>query len=241
MRVVLAPAFILHRRPYRESSLLVEALSRDYGRVGLVARGASRPRARLKALLQPFQPLLLSWSGRGDLTTLHAAEELQRLPGLPAARLLSGFYLNELLIMLLARGDPCPELFAGYQRALAELAGDANEQVPLRRFEVELLARLGYGLQLTHEADNGRPLLAGQRYRYLLDRGPVPLTEAGPGIIISGQSLLALAAGEFGEPAMLQEVKQLTRAALAARLDKPLQSRAMIGALRRRTVPDDRI
>ncbi len=240
MRVSLTPAFVLHRRAYRETSVLLEVLSREHGRLGLVARGAARPRSRLRPLLQPFQPLLLTWSGYGDLATLTAAEEAERLPSLPAARLLSAFYLNELLIALLARLDPSPELYQSYHVALLELAAGDNEQVSLRRFEVRLLAALGYGLQLTHEADSGQPLVPGRTYRYLPERGPLVTTTSGEGTIISGRSLLALAADEIDEPAILREVKQLTRAVLASRLDKPLLSRTVIRALRRASNPSDR-
>lgn len=240
MRASLTLALVLHRRPYRETSLLLEVLSQEHGRLGLVARGAARPRSRLRPLLQPFQPLLLGWTGRGDLATLTAAEEAERLPALPAARLLSGLYLNELLIVLLARMDPHPELYQSYRAALIELAISDDEQIPLRRFEVRLLAALGYGLQLTHEADTGRPLVPERWYCYLPERGPLANTASTEGIRISGRSLLALASGQLGEPGILREVKQLTRAMLAIRLDKPLLSRAVVTALRRPASPGDR-
>lgn len=241
MRVALAPAFVLHRRPYRETSLLVEAFAREHGRLGLIARSAARSRSGLRALLQPFVPVLLSWSGRGELATLTAAESWGRPCRLPPARLLSGLYLNELLIALLARQDPHPELYDAYHETLDQLARGDDEQPSLRRFEVTLLARLGYGLQLEREADTGRPIRSDRRYRYLPDRGPLAVTDASGGIIISGGSLLALAAGQLDEPEILREVKMLTRAALAARLDKPLQSRALLSALHRRHRPSDRI
>ncbi len=235
MRVLLARTLILHRRPYRDTSLLVEAFSRDHGRIGLVARGANRGRARLRGLLRPFAPLLLSWSGRGELLTLIGAEEQQQALWLPAERLLSGLYLNELLIALLARYDPHSALFDDYWRTLASLAMAENEEPVLRRFEVLLLARLGYGLQLEREADGHAPIQSGRIYRYVLERGPVPFAAGDGGIVISGHSLLSLAHGELAEPEVLREAKRLTRAALAVHLDKPLRSRALLSALRRRS------
>ncbi len=237
MRVALDRALILHRRPYRETSLLVEAFSREHGRIGLVARGANRGRARLRGLLRPFAPLLLSWAGHGDLATLTGAEEQQQALWLPAERLLSGLYLNELLITLLARHDPHPALFDDYWRALNGLAGDDDEEPVLRRFEVRLLARLGYGLQLEREADGNTPIQPGWTYRYVLERGPLPFAASDGGITISGHSLLSMARGELTEPGVLREVKRLTRAALAVHLDKPLRSRALLSALRRRSTP----
>jgi DNA repair protein RecO (recombination protein O) len=235
MRVALARALILHRRPYHDTSLLVEAFSRDHGRIGLVARGANRGRARLRGLLRPFAPLLLSWSGRGELVTLTGAEEQERALWLPAGRLLSGLYLNELLIAVLARNDPHPALFDDYWRALTGLATTEHEEPVLRRFEVHLLAGIGYGLQLEHEAGGNAPIQPGRTYRYVLDRGPLPVVTGAGGIIISGRSLLSLAQGELVEPEVLREAKRLTRAALAAHLDKPLHSRALLSALRRRS------
>ncbi len=238
MRGTLASAFVLHRRPYRESSLLIEAWSRDQGRIGLVARGAGRARSRLRGLLQPFAPLLLSWSGRGELGTLTAVEEQGRPIRPPPERLLSGLYLNELLLALLARQDPHPLLFDGYREALTELGAVPDQEPVLRRFEVLLLAQLGYGLQLDREADSGKPLDATRDYRYVLDRGPLPLTASGGGMTISGRSLCALARGELHEPGILREVKRLTRAALAAHLNRPLHSRTLMNTLHRRPIPE---
>lgn len=237
MRVALDRALILHRRPYRDTSLLVEAFSCEHGRVGLVARGANRGRGRLRGLLRPFAPLLLSWSGRGELLTLTGAEEQQQALWLPAGRLLSGLYLNELLIALLARHDPHPLLFDDYWQALNGLADAEDEESVLRRFEVRLLARLGYGLQLEREADGDAPIQAGQTYRYVLEQGPLSAATGADGITISGHSLLALARGDLTEPEVLREAKRLTRAALATHLDKPLRSRALLSALRRRSTP----
>ena len=113
MRVLLQSSFVLHRRPYRDTSLLLEVFSQEYGRLGLVARGAVSPRSRWKGLLQPFAPLLLSWSGAGELATLTAAEEAGCPIPLPPHRVLAGLYINELLLRLLPRLDPHPGLFAG--------------------------------------------------------------------------------------------------------------------------------
>ncbi|MDX1604937.1 MAG: DNA repair protein RecO [Candidatus Competibacterales bacterium] len=234
MAVALVPAYLLHRRPYRESSWLLEAFSRDHGRVGLIARGVGRPGSPRRGLLQPFLPLLLSWSGRGELATLTAIESESRPRALSPARLLSGLYLNELLLRLLVRQDPHPGLFEAYRQALAGLADAADEEAVLRRFELRLLAELGYALTLTHELRSGRPLRPQQHYRYHPETGATPVTGAGEGIIISGHSLLALSRDELHEPSVRRDAKRLLRGALNLRLERPLHSRRLLAALRRR-------
>ena len=217
MRVLLQPAFILHRRPYRDASLLLEILGQDHGRLGLVARGAAVPRSRWKGLLQPFAPLLLSWNGAGELATLTVAEEAGRPIPLPPNRVLAGLYVNELLLRLLPRLDPHPGLFTAYATLLVELAAASGEEPPLRRFEKRLLEELGYGLTLDCEASSGAPIVAEEQYCYVLDRGPLAARDQ-TGVPISGRGLLALRDGILSDPAVLREVKRLTRAALAEQL-----------------------
>lgn len=218
MRVLLQPVFILHRRPYQDSSLLLEAFSSEYGRLGLIARGAVSSRSRLKGVLQPFTPLLLSWTGDGDLATLSGGEEAGHPIRLLQNRALAGLYVNELLVKLLPRRDAQPGLFAAYEVLLAELAAATDEEPPLRRFEKRLLEDLGYGLSLDREAASGAPIVAETHYRYVLDRGPLTVDQTQIGVPISGRGLLALRDGMLNDPAVLMEVKRLTRAALAEQL-----------------------
>lgn len=230
MRISLQPAFVLHRRPYRNTSLLVEVLAQDYGRVGLVARGVRTARSRIKGLLQPFTPLLLSWSGKGELMTLTAAEDAGLPIMLSPTRLFSGFYVNELLLRLLPRHDPHPGLFEAYRRVVTDLAGVAEQEAALRIFEKRLLAELGYGLMLEVEAGNDRPIRSETNYLYVLDRGPVPADgQSGFGIPISGKSLLALSRECFGDADELREAKRLTRSAIGVHLgDQPLRTRQLL-------------
>ena len=249
MRVNLQPAYILHSRPYRDTSLLIEAFSRDHGRVGLVARGARGARRRnpLSAgHLQPFGPVLLSWTGQGELATLTGAD---RDPGAPAARLrasgeglLCGLYANELLLRLLARSDPHPGLFDDYDALLGGLASGDPAPV-LRRFEKRLLEALGYGLSLTHTFDTGEAVEPGRVYCYFPDRGATQGGQAGRGtghdgaVPVSGDSLLALAAERFeGLTAQAQsEIRRLTRAALDLQLgERPLHTRGLLRESRKR-------
>ncbi|WP_435103764.1 DNA repair protein RecO [Arhodomonas sp. AD133] len=224
----LEPAYLLHRRAFRDTSLLIECFTRDHGRVGLVARGARRQRSSLPGVLQPFQPLNLSWRGRGELGTLHQAE-IAGPPRLPRrTRLVSAFYANELLMRVLAREDPHPELFDHYTGLITALTMEAGaEAALLRLFERDLLASLGYGLQLTHDIA-GYPLERERLYRYDLDAGPRPLgaAEWAP-LPVSGAVLLGIADGD-PEVAGSREARDLMRAALRPHIgDRPLRSREL--------------
>ena len=229
-RVSLESSFILHRRPYRETSLILECLSAEHGRVGLVARGGRGPRSKLAGLLQPFQPLLLSWQGRGELGTLTGAESAGRALAPPGGKVFSGFYANEIMIRLLRRGDPAPGVFELYRGLLTELARvDSAEEELLRPFEKALLDELGYGLLLDREADSGLPVEPGATYRYELEHGPVRVDGPISGrLVISGEALLALDRGEAPPAQARGAVKRLMRAALSLYLgDAPLRSREL--------------
>jgi DNA repair protein RecO (recombination protein O) len=217
------PAFVLHSWPYRETSLIVEAFTVDYGRVSLVARGARRPRSELRGLLQAFQPLHLSWSGQAEMKTLIKAEWRGGLPLVPASALLCGFYINELLLKLLAREDAHPALFAAYEGVLAELAGSGEQAPLLRRFEVGLLAELGYAPQLAREAATGAPLDPGASYHYVFDQGPRRAQPGGAGALVRGRTLLALAEGRYPDGETAAEAKRLMRELL----DHHLEQRSM--------------
>lgn len=235
-RVLLEPGFVLHGRAYRETSELLEVFSRDHGRVSLVARGVRRPRSRLRPLLQPFRPLLLSWSGRaGGLMTLGAAEAAALPLELAGECLLSGFYLNELLLRFLHRGDPHPQVFSAYAQTLAQLDGGVAAEPVLRSFEMLLLAESGYGLNLDHEALSGRPLEPGGRYRYVVERGPI-VADAGvdDAATYRGTELLAIGRGEFGAVDAVASARRLLRAVLDHHLGgQPLQTRRVARAMRR--------
>lgn len=225
------PAFVLHAYPYRETSLIVEAFTAEHGRVAIVARGAKRPRSELRGVLQGFQPLLLSWFGQQELKTLIKAEWRGGLPLVGGSALLCGFYLNELLLKLLPREDPHPRLYATYERTLAELAS-GDEQAPvLRRFEIELLAELGYALPLLREADTDGPVDPAARYHYAFDRGPRRAPPA-PGMrlpVVRGATLLALAEGRYADAETAAEAKRLMREVLDHYLEqRGVESRRLV-------------
>jgi len=195
-RVALQPAFVLHSRPFRNTSALVEAMTRDHGRVGLVARGVRGGRRGWQGLIQPFVPLLVSWSGRGELFTLTAAEAAGSAVSLQGARVISGLYLNELLMRLVHRYDPHPEVFALYAQALEALGAAGGEEAALRRFELGLLSALGYAVVLDQDVVSGKPIAAEEDYLYDVEHGPRRAAgRADEGIYVSGATLLALAGG----------------------------------------------
>lgn len=224
----LEPAFVLHTRAYRNTSLLLEVLTRSQGRLGLVARGVRRQRSQTAALLQPFRPLAMAWRLRGELGSLHQVEPAGQPLVLSGRALISGFYLNELLVRLLGRGDPQQGLLEAYWIALARLAdSEFDEAVALRTFERDFLEILGYGLPLAREV-GGASLVPAQWYRYDPQRGAEPV--AGPsaaGLVVAGSTLIGLAAEEMTAE-VARASRQLMRAALKPHLGpKPLKTREL--------------
>ncbi|MGH8455335.1 MAG: DNA repair protein RecO [Nevskiales bacterium] len=232
-RVQLQPVFVLHRRPYRETSWLLELFSRDHGRIGLVARAARQSRPRGGGVLEPARELLMSWTLRGDLGQLGQVESASTAPGLGGEQLLSVLYLNELLLRLTTRHDPHPVLFDHYRTAILELARISGSAIPLRRFEKQLLQELGYGLNLERDSE-GEPIRAETTYDYRIGQGACPLHGDASEIAIRGDTLLALHEDRLEEPQSRQEAKLLLRAALRSHLgQKPLRTPELFRSLRR--------
>jgi DNA repair protein RecO (recombination protein O) len=232
-RVWLAPAYVLHQYAYRDTSRIVEVFTAEYGRLTLFARGANGPKSALKGVLRPFQRLLVSWSGTSEACPLVTAEADGQITNLPAERLMSGFYLNELLLKLTERRDPHAEIFFAYASCVQALCGGDVEEPTLRRFEKRLLNELGYGLELTQTGD-GLPVEADKYYRYALQSGPQLCVAETPGAIY-GRSLADLQAESFEDARSLRDAKRVLRAALDVCLDgRPLKSREVMLALRHR-------
>lgn len=226
MSSALSPAYVLHSRPYRDSSALVDLLSLQHGVQRVVWRGARGQRKGLAP--QAFMPLLVGLAGRGELKTLAQAEAAGSYRLLQGQALFSGLYLNELVIRLLPPGDPNALIFAAYQHALEQLAGPALVEPVLRRFEWQLLEVMGYGFSLTADAQ-GRPVVADQYYVWHAEQGllPAPATGSGP-TGLPGAGLLAMAVADWTAPLTLRTAKVLMRQALAVHLgDRPLVSRQL--------------
>ncbi len=216
-RVQDEPAFVLHAIPWRETSLVVELLTRDHGRVACVAKGAKRPASRLRGVLTGFQPLHVAFTGRHELRTLTAADWLGGMAAPQGDALLCGFYLNELLVRLLPRDDPHPALFDGYAQALVALGLGEAVEATLRRFEWLLLREIGYALDLARDAED-RPIERDRCYALLPGRGFLATDAAEEGGFAGG-TLRDIADERYDSPRTLAEAKRLTRALLARHLD----------------------
>jgi DNA repair protein RecO (recombination protein O) len=219
-------AFILHSYAYRETSLLLDVFARAFGRVSMVARAARSPRSPLRGVLLAFQPLALSWFGKGEVRTLARAEWLGGHPRLQGEALMCGFYVNELLLRLLPREDPHDALFVRYQEALAQLAHRGESASALRGFERALLKELGYAMTLERDSANGAAIDPAKNYRYDPERGPIEAEGAAAEGAVSGRTLLDMARDDYTDPLTQQQAKALMRALLNHRLDyQPLKSR----------------
>jgi DNA repair protein RecO (recombination protein O) len=248
-RIQLQPAYILHQRPYRDSSALLEIFSEQYGRCALIAKGVKRPQSKLRGYLQPFQPLLLSWVSKSELGTLTDAELYQPPALIKSKYLPSAFYLNELLIYLLHRDDPHDDLFRCYHDTminLQHLSGrdedDLLWQAYLRYFEIILLQSIGYGLVLDHEVRTQAAIKPADEYEYLPDHGPAKSDSTGSelrGVKISGVTLTMLSDPQLliekcrdNEPAtrtLFKEAKHLLRTVLDYHLGhRVLHSRSLM-------------
>jgi DNA repair protein RecO (recombination protein O) len=232
-RVWLAPGYVLHQHAYRDTSRIVEVFTAEHGRLTLFARGTNGAKSTLRGVLRPFQRLLLSWSGRTEACRLVSAEIDGLLTTLAKERLMSGFYLNELLLKLTERCDPHPEVFTAYAACIEGLAGGAPEEASLRRFEKRLLDNLGYGLDLSRTVD-GKPISPEAYYRFAAERGAEISVAEAPGAVY-GRSLTDLEGDLFADARSLRDAKYVLRAALEVCLDgRQLKSREVMRAMRRR-------
>ncbi|BBL70062.1 DNA repair protein RecO [Methylogaea oryzae] len=225
-RVQLQPAYVLHRRPYRETSLILDAFSRDYGKVSLLAKGVRGGKSARIDAMPPFRAVLLSWSGKSDMPLLTGVESPEPTAPLQGIALYCGLYLNELLQAFLHKHDPHARLFQCYGAALAELAGGDDKEYALRSFELELLQELGYGLQLHCDADRGLDIEPDRLYRYDPEQGP--LAAGGTGATLRGATLIALREGRLDDADCRREAKGLLRRVIHHHLaGRPLKSREL--------------
>jgi len=228
-RINLQPAFVLHSREYRDTSRILDVFTANHGRLTLFARGARGPKSKLASLLMPFRPLLVSWSGRGDAAQLTGAEPQGELAPLPARKVLSGFYLNELILTLTTRHDPQPQLFEDYAEALRRLATDTAPERSLRVFEKRLLAGLGYGLEFSVDAR--------MHYQFRIGEGLAEVREDAPGAY-SGRCLLALQEEDLRDPESLDVARRVLRQALDQCLEgRELRTRTVARSMSRRGNP----
>jgi DNA repair protein RecO (recombination protein O) len=226
--VFLQPAFILQQRKFRETSLIIDALTRDFGRVSLLAKGVRKAKSKTAGLLQPFIPLTLSYLGKSELKILTHVEITQPFIQLQGLAVYCGFYANELIGCFLHQHDPHPEVFAYYEKCLSGLSDRSKIEAALRIFELDLLAAVGYGLQLEYDFHHNQDIQPLTRYHFNVEQGPIKAPDG----YFSGKTLQALHLRQLTDPQVLAEAKTLMRKVIAVYLNgKPLKSRAVINQI----------
>ncbi len=230
LRILGEPGFVLHSFPYKETSLIVEMFSRQHGRVAVLAKGARRPYSQLRGALQTFQPLSLSWTGKSTLRTLVAADWVGGLLPLEKSALLCGFYLNELLVKLLAHDDPHPALFDHYVSSLNQLAHNEAAPIVLRKFELALLKETGVAAQLAICADTRMAVQSDVRYVVDPERGPRQIEQPTHGLpCVLGKTLLDMERGDYSDAVTQVQSKTLMRFLLSHHLGGvPLKTRQIL-------------
>ena len=227
-------AFILHHRPFRDTSQILDIITAEHGKLALVARGSRGARSRLKGLLRPFMPLSLSWVQRSDLGTLTGAEVNGAPLRLTGDALLSGYYINELVLHFLHRHDPQPEIFAAYGTTIAALASGESVPASLRKFEIELLRQVGYALNVEYESGSGAGVSPDANYEYRFEQGPVRVERNSGALVFSGAELMAIGAQQFEQADILRAASRLLREVIAFHLGgKELKSRKVLLELHR--------
>ena len=233
-RVQQQPAYILHHRPFRDSSQLLDVVTRDHGKIALVARGSRGARSRLAGVLRPFLPLRISWVARSDLGTLTGAEAAGAPLGLRGDDVMAGYYVNELLLHFLHRHDPQAEIYALYAETIAALAATNQIAACLRAFEIELLGLLGYALSFEHESGTRNALDPERHYEYRMEQGPVGVSRSDGPKVFTGAALQAIGAQEFKDQEVLRAAGRLMREVITHHLGgKELKTRKVLKELHR--------
>ena len=236
MRVTQQTAYVLHTRAFSETSLLVELLTHSQGRLSVLAKGARRLKSPFRGVLQPFQALVTGWSGKGELPVLTQAELQGRYHCLDYKSRVCGFYANELLMSLLQRRDPHQQLFSEYHSLMSALSENTQRELALRSFEKSLLQEIGYGLILTHEVEQQKPIESEQWYRYFPETGPILETAQmshesnwqSP-LLVSGRVLKSIECNDYPDDNVMVEAKRFMRRILQLMVvGKPLHSRNLL-------------
>ena len=219
--------YVLHTYPFKETSLIVEIFSKVHGRISIVAKGARRPRSLVRGMLQSFQSLQATWSGQGEMKTLHSIDWCDALLQIEGDALICGFYINELLMRLLPKEDPHEKLFDFYHQTMELLSMKNHLSVTLRRFELKLLQELGYELPLLND-ENGEPIKPNKIYNYEVAYGPSETKNSSEGVSLTGKTLIDMAADDYKDPTTEMQSKQLMRYLIGHYIgEKPLNSKKL--------------
>jgi len=242
-RIQQQPAYILHHRPFRDTSLILDIVTRDHGKIALVARGSRSAKSRLSGLLRPFLPLNISWVARGDLGTLTGAEASGPPTGIQGDGVLAAFYVNELLLHFLHRHDAQPEIFELYAEVISSLGSSREITRCLRSFELEFMSLLGYAVSFQPENGADTELDPDRHYEYRIEQGPVPVDRSDGPMVFTGGVLRSIRAREFHDPDILRAANRLLRQVINHHLGgKELKSRKVLMELHRSRIatPDQR-
>ena len=219
--------YVLHTYPFKETSLIVEIFSKVHGRISIVAKGARRPRSLVRGMLQSFQSLQATWSGQGEMKTLHSIDWCDALLQIEGDALICGFYINELLMRLLPKEDPHEKLFDFYHQTMELLSMKNHLSVTLRRFELKLLQELGYELPLLND-ENGEPIKPNKIYNYEVAYGPSETKNSSEGVSLIGKTLIDMAGDDYKDPTTEMQSKQLMRYLISHYIgEKPLNSKKL--------------
>jgi len=232
MRIETQLAYILHKRAFRDTSQILDVFTRDHGRLSLMSKGSRGAKSKTSGLLQVFRPLLLSWQGRGEMPFLNNVEIADiKAPALSGKTLKSAMYINELLVYLIHKNDVHADIFEQYHECLYALENTPDIEIVLRLFEKNLLQQLGFGLNLSNDADSGQPVESSRMYAYFFEHGPVCCDEqrhSQVNPVVSGDSLIAFEQNRLETGRQCAEIKVLMRYVLSAHLGhKKLKSREL--------------
>ena len=233
-RVLKQPTWILHQRPYRDTSSIIDIFTRDFGRVSIIAKGGRSPKSKFRGLLRPFFPIKLSWySGKnlGNLVEIDVAGKPYNLIG---DSLLSAYYLNELILKFLVKDDPQVEIFDLYSRTILDLIETGDIASVLRKFELEFLKLIGYGLNLEFEAVTHLPVRDDLFYEYNPGIGLVISDKKNDQYVFSGTDINAINQGDFQEKKTVKSANRLLKSIINFHLDgRRLKTRRVLEELKR--------
>ena len=230
------PAYLIHQRPYSETSQIINLFSRHYGRVDAIAKGSKRPKSKFKSFLQPFSPILVSWSGRSQLKTLRSVDiNSGKQSNVSRKHLMSAFYLNELILSFLTTADPYPDLFDAYSLAINNLSNADSSEIILREFEIELLTEIGYAINFRTEAMSSKKIEPNLLYRFVAGEGFVSsVTSSAREKLMKGSVIHAIDQGDFADPQTLSIAKRIIRESVKYHLSgKELNTKKVVKSLKK--------
>ncbi len=230
------PAYLIHQRPYSETSQIINLFSRHYGRVDLIAKGSKRPKSKFKSFLQPFSPILVSWSGRSQLKTLRSVDiSTSKKTNISRKHLMSASYLNELILNFLTIADPYPDLFDAYSLSIENLSSADSSESILREFEINLLTEIGYAINFRTEAMSLKKIKPSLSYRFIAEEGFVSsVTSSARDALIKGSVIQSIDQRDFSKPETLRIAKRIAREAIKYHLSgKELNTKKVVKSLKK--------